>query len=374
MTSIDNPFVTNGYISDDYFCSREKEYEKLRYRLGEGRNIAVISNRYMGKTAFLEHSLRKPEISEMYDVYFLDIYTTKSLRELVYLLGKTILQTLRPLGREACKQFVDSLPSVRYELTFCTDPIPYWNIEVGDIESPETTLEEIFLYFSKSKKRTIVVIDEFQQILKYSDNTDLFLRNLIRQYKDITFIAAGSQAHRMGDMFVGKGNPFRGEMILLRLGAIKKEQYVTFVESQYLAAGKRIPVELICSLYDRFEGTTGFIHKTLNVLFSITPRGKTSTKEMAEQAINMILDSYSVIYSELVYQLSEKQKQVMIAICKEGKASVQSSLFINLYSLKSSFNIMGAVRSLYEKDFVMRDGRLFKVCDHFFALWLLRTY
>jgi len=37
----------------------------------------------------------------------------------------------------------------------------------------------------------------------------------------------------------------------------------------------------------------------------------------------LFLDSYSFTYSELLYQLPEKQKELMIAICKEGKATAR---------------------------------------------------
>ncbi len=47
---IANPFVVGGYISPHYFCDREVETELLIRNITNGRNVALISTRRMGKT------------------------------------------------------------------------------------------------------------------------------------------------------------------------------------------------------------------------------------------------------------------------------------------------------------------------------------
>ena len=50
-----NPFVTNGYVSPEYFCDREKETAKIVSLLTNENNIALISPRRLGKTDWLRH-------------------------------------------------------------------------------------------------------------------------------------------------------------------------------------------------------------------------------------------------------------------------------------------------------------------------------
>lgn len=38
-----NPFVVGKYVSDKYFCDREKETEFLIKQVENGRNVALIS-------------------------------------------------------------------------------------------------------------------------------------------------------------------------------------------------------------------------------------------------------------------------------------------------------------------------------------------
>ena len=51
MTRINNPFITSGYISADYFCDREAESKQLIREIVNGNNLAIISTRRMGKNS-----------------------------------------------------------------------------------------------------------------------------------------------------------------------------------------------------------------------------------------------------------------------------------------------------------------------------------
>ena len=50
---IDNPFVTTGYVSAEYFCDREKETQDIIRYLTNGNNVALISPRRYGKSDLL---------------------------------------------------------------------------------------------------------------------------------------------------------------------------------------------------------------------------------------------------------------------------------------------------------------------------------
>ena len=93
---VNNPFVVGKYISDEYFCDREKETATLVKHIKNGRNVALISPRRLGKTGLIEHLFNNPEIKESYHTFFVDIYSTSSIAEFVYQLGKEIVQRLKP--------------------------------------------------------------------------------------------------------------------------------------------------------------------------------------------------------------------------------------------------------------------------------------
>lgn len=100
MQTVRNPFIVSGYVADDYFCDREVETVELIKAITNGRNMVIVSPRRMGKTGLIEHCFHQKEIVRKYHTFFVDIYATGSLKELVFILGKHIFDTLKPKGRK----------------------------------------------------------------------------------------------------------------------------------------------------------------------------------------------------------------------------------------------------------------------------------
>ena len=169
--NIDNPFVTTGYAGEEYFCDREKETQDIIRFLTNGNNVALISPRRYGKSDLLRHCFAQKAISDNYYTFIVDIYSTKSVAEMVGKLGSAILVTLKPRGKKAWERFLSILSSVRSGISFDMYGQPSWTISVGDIHSPVVTLDEIFTYLQNADRPCLVVIDEFQQISMSTKST-----------------------------------------------------------------------------------------------------------------------------------------------------------------------------------------------------------
>ena len=168
---MNNPFVTNGYAGNDYFCDRVEETAALRELLLNENNVALISPRRIGKTDLIWHVFDDERIRETHYCFVVDIYATKNLSDLVNLLGKAVIDELRPKGRKAWEKFIAIVSSVRSEISFDMNGTPTWSMGLGSIENPAVTLDEIFKYLNEADKPCLVAIDEFQQITRYGDDT-----------------------------------------------------------------------------------------------------------------------------------------------------------------------------------------------------------
>ena len=209
MLIIRNPFIINGYISPAYFCDRKAESEMLIRQITNGNNTALISTRRMGKTGLIRHCFESKEIQKTYDTFFIDIYATKSLREFVFALSKEIIESLKSSGKKTIQTFWETMKSLQASLTFDFNGNPSFNLGLGDIQSPDATLDEIFHYLEQANKPCIVAIDEFQQITNYAeDNVEAILRTYVQHCNNAHFIFAGSQKHIMMNMFNSPARPF----------------------------------------------------------------------------------------------------------------------------------------------------------------------
>ena len=370
---MDNPFVTKGYAGPEYFCDRVEETKRLVELTTNGNNIALISPRRVGKTDLIHHCFQQPELKEMYYTFHIDIYATASLRDFVNVFGQTILNELKPKGRVVWEGFLNILRSIRSEITYDINNFPTWSIGLGNIENPMVTLDEIFQYLGQADRPCIIAIDEFQQITRYAEahNIEAMLRTYIQRCNNATFIFSGSKRHLMGEIFTSPSRPFYQSVLVMNLKPISVEKYTEFAKMQFDRYGKSIDDEAVVAVYERFDAVTSCLQRILNVLFLKTLPGGKCTCDMVDDAINYILDMFSETYQDLLERIPEKQREVFIAIAKEGKAkAITGKTFIKKHHLQTSSVINAAVRGLLEKDFITVDKGVYTIYDPFFALWL----
>lgn len=375
-TIIRNPFITSGYVSADYFCDRCRESEQLVREVMNGNNLALVSTRRMGKTGLIRHCFQFPEIQKNYYTFFIDIYDSRSLRDLVFALSKEILEVLKPAGKKALQSFWECVKSLQASISFDVNGVPSLNLGLGDIQTPANTLDEIFRYLGQADKPCLVAIDEFQQITGYAEkNVEATLRTYVQHCNNARFIFAGSQRHIMGNMFLTASRPFYQSVSMMHLGSIPLEEYTAFACTHFERGSKTIEKETVAAIYEQFEGITWYIQKVLNVLYDMTPERGTCKVGMVTDAIRQIVDSFRYTYSEILFRLPEKQKELLIAITKEERAkAITSGAFIKKYKLASASSVQAALKGLLEKDFVTQEMGTYQIYDRFLGIWLKESY
>lgn len=371
-----NPFITSGYVSADYFCDRRQESERLVREVMNGNNLALVSTRRMGKTGLIRHCFQFPEIQRNYYTFFIDIYDSRSLRDLVFALSKEILEVLKPAGKKALQNFWECVKSLQAGISFDANGVPSLNLGLGDIQVPVNTLDEIFNYLAQADKPCLVAIDEFQQITGYAEeNVEATLRTYAQHCNNARFIFAGSRRHIMGNMFLTASRPFYQSVSMMHLDSIPLDEYAGFACMHFERGGKTIEKEAVAVVYEQFEGITWYMQKVLNTLYDMTPERGVCTVKMVVEAIRQIVDSFRYTYSEILFRLPEKQKELLIAITKEGKAkAVTSGAFVKKYKLTSASSVQAALKGLLEKDFVTQEMGVCQTYDRFLGIWLKEIY
>ncbi|MGV8133598.1 MAG: ATP-binding protein [Mangrovibacterium sp.] len=377
MEKVRNPFVTSGYVSATYFCDRENETGELIRKMTNSNNLVIVSPRRMGKTGLIEHCFHYPEIENNFYTFFIDIYATGSLKELVFKLGKEIFEALKPKGKKFIDDFFAIISSLRpaFRLDSHTG-VPSFDIGFGEIREPSFTLEQIFRYLEAADKPCIVAIGEFQQIAKYTEkNVEAVLRTHVQHCRNTSFVFAGSQRHLMHHIFMSSSQPFYQSAGLLQLNAIEKGAYTDFVKRHFENGEKKIPGSVITRIYDLFEGHTWYMQSIFNELYSFTEKGETCTADFVKASIKNKIDSYEPLFQNTLSLLSEKQRELLYAIAKEGKAKgITSGAFIKKHGLPSSSSVQTAARQLLGKEIITAENNTYQVYDRFFGLWLSRTY
>lgn len=372
-----NPFVVGKYVSDNYFCDRVKETEFLRKQILNGRDVALISPRRMGKSGLIQHFFNQSSIREEYYVFFVDIYSTTSLAEFVYLFGKEIYEQLKPQKTQWKEKFFQVISSFR--VGFKLDAMsgaPSFDLGLGDIHAPQSTLDEIFNYIDEADKPCIIAIDEFQQIGEYPEkNVEALLRTQIQRCKKAQFVFSGSKRHLMNNMFNSPSKPFYQSVISMGLDPIPMDEYAKFALRMFEQRGKGLDVDIVNVVWRQFDGYTWYVQMVMNELFSMTEKGSQCDKTMIADAYANIIHVQESSYKNILSQLAPRQKVVLQAIAKEGNAcNITSAKFIGKYNLGTASSVQAAVKSLVNNDLITVENGIYRVSDYFFSTWLATDY
>jgi hypothetical protein len=331
----------------------------------------------MGKTGLIQHCFHTKEIKQNYYPFFIDIYATGSLKEFIYVLGKQIFEALKPRRKQFLEIFFQTVTSLRpaYKLDSLTGT-PVFDIGIGEIRQPEFSLGQIFAYLESADKPCIVAIDEFQQISKYPEkNIEAILRTHIQQCRNTSFIFSGSLRHIMINMFFSVSRPFYQSVSLLNLPAIDVDRYILFIQKHFKKAGKKISDENIRQIYNLFEGHTWYIHNVFNRLYSFLDENEEASSEIINHCLRNTISLYETMFQGILSLLPERQKELLYAIAKEGKASeITSAAFIKKHSLLSSSSVQTATKQLLEKELITKENNIYQIYDRFFGLWLSEMY
>jgi AAA+ ATPase superfamily predicted ATPase len=378
---MENPFYITGIIPEPYFCDREKETTWFIRTLENKAHILLTSPRRMGKTQLIRHVFEQPSIKDNCYTFYTDIYPTTSLHELVLFLSKEIYSVLVPKGKTVIDKFLAGLHSLAGSIGY--DPIsglPTFDIKLGDIHTPELTLEEIFRCLEQADKPCIFAIDEFQQIAQYPEkNVEATLRAHIQKMNNCLFIYAGSNRHILENMFNSAAKPFYNSAEQIYLDCIPKDVYTAFADKQFSKAERKILPEAVSLAYDLFEGHTYYVHNVLHNAFAYQDSDKAIDESDIYKTLSDILEEKGRSFASIMNQLNYQQKETLIAIAKEGKASgVTSVTFVKKHALKSPSSVQYAISALLEKQLLTYQNeertKTYSVSDRFLEMWMCRTY
>jgi hypothetical protein len=323
----------------------------------------------MGKTGLIHHCFAQKEIQDHYYTFLIDIYATKNLQDMVYRMGQGIVNRLKSRGQSAIDSFLRFVTSLRTGISFDGQGNASWNLGMGDIKSPDFTLEEIFNYLKAADKKCIVAIDEFQAIKDYPEqNVEELMRTYVQDCRNAVFVFAGSQKSMMSEMFSSPARPFYQSVSLMFLKPVALPEYEVFAKRHFEKAGKQVADGVVKAIYERFEGTTWYLQKVLNQLFATRDSVVISD---VDKAVEQIIHQNEEAYKDLLYQMTARQRDLLVAVSREGKAKqITGAAFIKRYHLSSASSVQKSAQALMEKQLLTQQQGIYEVYDRFMSEWL----
>ncbi|HLG02440.1 MAG TPA: ATP-binding protein, partial [Bacteroidia bacterium] len=265
-----NPFPVTGYRGPRYFCDREEETALLQKHIKNGINTTLFAIRRLGKTGVIQHLMEGYKNSRSISCIYVDILSTRSLKEFSNQLATAIYQQF-PENRSAGKKIIDFIrhlsPVISYD---SLSGQPEVSFETSEIKRTEKTIQQLFTFLDKQGKKVVFAIDEFQQVLEYPEkNTEAVLRSCIQHLKNTRFVFCGSDQKMMHEIFSSAKRPFFASCSSLHMGYIEQEKYEAFISKIFKQHKRSVDSESLSFIYEWTLGHTYYVQYLCNHLFSL---------------------------------------------------------------------------------------------------------
>lgn len=366
-----NPFFTLGYGGSEYFCDREKETAKLIEALTNGRNVALISPRRLGKTGLIQHVFHKLSTEDSNRrCFYIDIYNTQNQQEFVKLLANEILGKMDSFSEKVMTNLSAFFKSCRP--VFSMDAYtgnPTVSLDIQP-QASSASLKEIMEYMNNSQHECFVAIDEFQQILEYSDKgTEALIRSVVQFAPNVHFVFAGSKQHLMADIFSSPRRPFYQSTARIGLEPLNETIYYEFASRLMKQSGKELPEDIFHNVYSFAHGYTYYIQDIMNRLFSASD--KEINLSLLTKIYNDIREEGEIVYKDYCDLLPKGQLKLLRAIAKEDMVTKPYETdFMRRHNLTAVSSVKLAINTLAENGIVAKSQKGFFIYDRYLSLWL----
>ena len=372
-----NPFPVSGYIGPDFFCDREEEIDLLTKAFINGRNITLIALRRLGKTALIQHFFYEVASPKKWLPIYVDLMPTSNFAEFVARLT-TAIANAYPDNTVFGRKVWNWIKGVRPNITFdAYSGQPQISFETARIQEQQLSVHQLFDLLENSGRKTVIALDEFQQITNYPEKqTEGWLRSEIQKLNSINFIFCGSQQGLLGEMFNSANRPFYSSTQILNLAKLDQKVYFDFISLQMKKASKVIKDREINYILEWTRTHTWYVQTLCNRLCA-QAQGKIS-KEVVNGEIESIFKEQEAIYFTFRELLTGPQWSLLTAIAKEKKVFAPTAgEFIRTYDLGTPASVKRSLDALLLKEMIFRQYdnsgmHYYQVYDVFLSRWLER--
>jgi hypothetical protein len=310
-----NPFRFSEPVPADELLDRDDEARILLERARSGNNSRLVAPRRYGKTSLLTRVIEDARRDGWAAVY-IDFFGVLTLDDIARRIERAYSEQLQ--GR-AATWFAGARRMLRPTLRLGGGPVPA-GLEVAvDPQAEPPLLERLALpaqLHERDGTRSLIVFDEFQDILVTKQRADAVIRSEIQHHGDAaSYVFAGSHLGMMRELFSDRRRAFYGQAGPLDLPPLPPGEAADYVALRFAASDRAIGSALDALL----EASQGHPQRTMllaHLLWEFTEPGEEATEEIwlsaYDEAMHHVRDELRATWSAL----PASQRRVLTAIAE----------------------------------------------------------
>jgi hypothetical protein len=367
MAPMASPFHHAGPVDPADLIDRDPEAAALLDRALDGHNSRLTAPRRYGKTSLLRRVQADARRHDMQPVYvnFFGVVSLADVTERVELGYRQALQG--PVRRWFDGVARTLRPSLQAG-------VPGTGVSLAPQPQQASLLERLALprrFNGKYGRRSLIVFDEFQDLLRAGDALDAVFRSEIEQQRDVaSYIFAGSHPGMMTELFATRRRAFYGQASPIALDGLDPEDVAAYVTERF-ARDNRDPGEALGLLLDAAGGHPQRTMLLAHHVWEQTPAGAsadTDTWRAAFEAVGAELeDEFEALWRG--YTTTESRLLAAIAADAGSLLSAQTRALTGLP--KTGSHRKSLERLTADGDIEKAATRTgYRIVDPLFAYWV----
>ena len=386
----DFPFIVGKPVSGEYFINREDELAKVKTLLlgvasGKINNIMIIGLRRVGKTSLLYNVARQisTKRGKIIPVIY-DCLGTSTKSRFARQFMDTVSDTYVKLsGDKAYKQKLSSFVKKGFEWAEkhvsesevgLAEYIKF-RIKWSDTKADEDELLQSALKYPEELARTrevsfIIMMDEFQELLKWGDDFLKLLRTIAQSQERVAYAFTGSAPTMIRNIVYRQRSPFYRQLTEIQVKRLPEEVVRKFVKTRLAKVKLDISNTALDKVVYHSSGFPYYVQRLgLNMyLKSLSGKGWRNIEgDKVEACYEEMLMQFDGEFTTYFTLFSDFEKNTLIALSK-GNSSPTS---IATELRKPISSVPQILDRLINADVVEKyTAASYRIADPVFSDWL----
>jgi len=370
-----NPFIYGGLVLGDHFADRQTELSDLATEMSNVGKVFLVSPRRIGKTCLLKNLQENLREGGFLTAY-IDLYRAPTLRHFTEQYARAVVEVVEGRLERMIKAVPRILPGLRPKLDPNPDGTVSFSVEYIARENEVfQILTQVLEYPEKAsirkKKQFVIIIDEFSDIAKYNGtDAEKAIRAVVQSHQRVGYILSGSKRSVIRDMVKDKRRAFYRMGRMMELAPIPRDLFTAFIASWFAKGEYDLSEGVVDLILEKGRDIPYNIQRIAHNVWEEARDSKKAEEDTVLNAIETIVSQESMHYEAFWDGLSQKQRELLIALAEEGPAKVFSKDFTARWRLAAS-SVQASLGTLENKGVVEKRGQgKYRFDDEFFRLWI----
>ncbi len=369
MTESTNPFRYSEPVPPEELLDRDEEARALLERAVGGNNSRLVAPRRYGKTSLLSRVAADAR-REGWAAIYVDFFGVLTLDDIAQRIERAYAAELQ--GRLAT-WFAGIRRLLRPTLQVGGGPLPAGVEVTVDPQAEPPLVERLALparLYEKHGTRTLVIFDEFQDILAAKERADAVIRSEIQHHGDAaSYVFAGSQVGMMRELFADRRRAFYGQAGPVDLPPLRSDDVAEHLSAHFEATGRRLGTALE-PLLDTAAGHPQRTMLLAHVLWELTPEGEEATEDTWLSAFDRVMHEARDELRAAWSALPTSQRRVLAGVA-EGREGIYAAG--RRHGGSRGGAVVRAIEALVDRGEVAEDSSTatgLRVVDPLLASWV----